>query len=105
MRLLLTTLMFVSSVAFAQDAKLNAKAAEALSETYACNECHQLDMKVVGPSLKEIAARYKTDKDAPTKLVEKIKKGGSGAWGQVPMPPNNLKDEDLKTLVAWILSL
>jgi len=67
--------------------------------------CHAIDKKVVGPAYKEVAAKYKGDKDAEAKLFKKVKEGGVGAWGQVPMPPNNhVKDEDLKTLVKWVLS-
>jgi cytochrome c len=60
----------------------------------------------VGPAYKEVAAKYKDDKTAEAKLIEKVKKGGVGVWGQVPMPPNPaVSDADVKTLVKWILSL
>ena len=71
-----------------------------------CLACHAVDKKLVGPAYKDVAAKYRSDKDAEAKLAEKVKKGGVGVWGQVPMPPNaNVKDEDVKTLVKWILSL
>jgi cytochrome c len=77
-----------------------------LAQKNACTACHAVDKKIVGPSYKDVAAKYKGDKGAEAKLVEKVKKGGTGVWGQVPMPPNpNVKDEDVKTLVKWILSL
>ena len=67
--------------------------------------CHAVDKKIVGPTLKEISAKYKGDNKAEAKLAEKVKKGGSGVWGQVPMPPNAaVKDEDIKTMVQWILT-
>jgi cytochrome c len=83
-----------------------ALANEELAKKNACTACHAIDKKLVGPAYKDVAAKYKGDKGAEAKLVEKVKKGGSGVWGQVPMPPNtNVKDEDVKTLVKWILSL
>ena len=79
---------------------------EDLAKKNACTACHATDKKVVGPSFKEVAAKYKGDKGAEAKLIEKVKKGGTGAWGQVPMPPNaNVKDEDVKALVKWVLSI
>ena len=71
---------------------------------YNCQACHTLDKKLVGPSWKEIAAKYAGDAGAPAKLQLKIKSGGSGVWGQIPMPPNNVPDADLKTLATWILA-
>jgi cytochrome c len=71
-----------------------------------CTACHAVDKKVVGPSYKDVAAKYKGNAKAEAMLVEKVKKGGVGTWGQVPMPPNAaVKDEDIKTLVKWILSI
>jgi cytochrome c len=67
--------------------------------------CHQLDKKLVGPSYHDVAAKYKGDKAAEAKLAEKIKKGGTGVWGQIPMPPNDkVPDADIKALVKWVLS-
>lgn len=71
-----------------------------------CTACHSVDKKIVGPGYKEVAAKYRGQKDAEAKLVEKVKKGGSGVWGPVPMPPNaQLKDEDIRAMVKYILSL
>ena len=88
-------------------AALPAAANEELAKKSACTACHAVDKKIVGPSFKEVAAKYRTDKDAEAKLVEKVKKGGVGVWGQVPMPPNSpqVKDADIQALVKWILSL
>ena len=69
-----------------------------------CMACHQIEKRVVGPSLLEIAAKYKTDTGAPARLADKVKNGGSGAWGVIPMPPNALPDEDISALVKWILA-
>ena len=83
-----------------------ADAGEDLLKKSGCTACHAIDKKVVGPSYKEVAAKYRADKGAPAKLVEKVKKGGSGVWGPVPMPPNAaVSDADIKTLVAYILAL
>jgi cytochrome c len=64
-----------------------------------------VDKKVVGPSYKEVAAKYRGDKGAEAKMIDKVKKGGTGVWGQIPMPPNAaVPDADVRTLVKWILS-
>ena len=71
-----------------------------------CNACHAEDKKVIGPSYKDVAAKYKGDATAVAKLSDKVKKGGSGVWGPVPMPPNTqVKDEDVKKMVELILAL
>jgi cytochrome c len=76
----------------------------ALARQNACLACHGIADKVVGPGFAEVAARYKGDAGAPAALGAKIRAGGSGAWGPVPMPPQQqLKDDELQTLVAWIL--
>jgi len=77
-----------------------------LAQKSACMSCHSVDKKIVGPAFKDVAAKYKGDKGAEAKLIEKVKRGGAGVWGQVPMPPNpQVKDADLKTIVSWVLSL
>ncbi len=83
-----------------------AYAQEDLAKKYNCFACHSVDKKVVGPAYKDVAATYHGDKTAPAKLFEKVKKGGAGVWGPVPMPPNTqVPDADIKKLVDWILSL
>ena len=83
----------------------SAQANEELLKKYACTACHSVDKKLVGPAYKEVAAKYKGDAKAEAMLVEKVKKGGVGTWGQIPMPANaNLSDADAKTLVKWVLS-
>ncbi len=81
-------------------------AQEELMKKNACNACHAVDKKIVGPAYKDVAAKYKGDKNAESMLVDKVKKGGVGVWGQVPMPPNpQVSDADAKSLVKWILSI
>jgi cytochrome c len=76
-----------------------------LAKKSGCLACHQADKKVVGPAYQEVAKKYAGQKDAAAKLADKVKKGGSGVWGPVPMPPNAaVKDEDIKKLVAWVLA-
>ena len=85
-------------------ASFNAAASDALAKKHNCFACHAVDKKVVGPSYKEVAAKYASDKGAEAKLIDKVKKGGAGVWGQVPMPPNaSVPDADVKALVSWIL--
>ena len=94
-------------VAFALAAAGSAYAADPaeLAKKSGCLNCHEIDKKLVGPSYKEVAAKYAGDKTAEARLIEKVKKGGSGVWGGIPMPPNFLvKDADIKTLVEWVLS-
>src|SRR5512139_4064876 len=77
----------------------------ALAQKNACLSCHGVDKKIVGPAYKEVAKKYAGDKTAAAKLAAKAKAGGKGVWGEIPMPPNpQVKDEDLKKIVAWILS-
>lgn len=77
---------------------------EALAKAKNCLSCHAVDKKVVGPAYKDVAAKYKGDKSAPVKLAAKVKTGGKGVWGEIPMPPNNVTDDEAKKLVAWVLS-
>ena len=80
-------------------------ASEELAKKHACFACHTVDKKVVGPSYKDVAAKYRSDKDAAAKLAQKVKKGSQGVWGTIPMPPNSaVPDADINALVKWILS-
>jgi cytochrome c len=84
-----------------------AAADQALAQKSGCLACHGVDKKVLGPGFKDVAAKYKGDKAAEAKLVAKVKAGGSGVWGPIPMPANSpqVKDGDIKSIVKWILSL
>jgi cytochrome c len=77
---------------------------EALAKKHNCFACHQVDKKLVGPAYKDVAKKYKGQKNAAAMLAEKVKKGSQGVWGPVPMPPNpSVPDGDVKKLVDWIL--
>ena len=81
-----------------------AMADDALAKKHNCLACHQIDKKSVGPAYKDVAKKYKGQSDAVAKLSEKVKKGGKGVWGPVPMPPNaTVPDADIQKLVKWIL--
>lgn len=83
----------------------DAKTGEAIAKASGCLACHTADKKLVGPSYQEIADRYRKDKGAQASLIQKVKAGGKGVWGDIPMPPNtHVKDADIKTMVQWILA-
>ena len=95
--------LFLSAVLAAASAP--AMANMALATKHSCTACHAVDKKLVGPAYQEVAKKYAGQKDAEAKLAEKVRKGGVGAWGQVPMPANTTpSDDDIKTLVKWILA-
>ena len=96
-----------SMLVAAQANAVDAAAAQALAQKSGCLACHSIDKKVLGPAYKDVAAKYKGDKTAEAKLVAKVKAGGSGVRGPMPMPANSpqVKDADIKTVVEWILSL
>jgi len=76
-----------------------------LAEKSGCLACHGARQRLVGPSLAEIATRYRTDTGAEQLLAAKVKAGGQGVWGNVPMPPNpQLQENEARTLVRWILT-
>ncbi len=81
-----------------------AMADEALAKAKNCMACHAIDKKIVGPAYKDVAAKYKGDAGAVDKLAAKVKAGGKGVWGEIPMPPNNVTPDEAKKLVTWILS-
>jgi cytochrome c len=98
------TLMMIAA-AGAMALALEASADEALAKKHNCLACHQLDRKLVGPPYKDIAKKYK-GQNVAGKLEQKVKKGGSGVWGPIPMPPNAaVPDADIRKLVHWILKM
>jgi len=108
MKALLMTIAATGSLMLAgQASAVDAKAAEALAQKSGCLACHSVQQKILGPAYKDVAAKYKGDKTAEAKLIAKVKAGGSGVWGPIPMPANSpqVKDEDIKTIVQWVLSL
>ncbi len=77
-----------------------------IAQKNGCLACHQLDKKLVGPAWREVGKKYGGQADAEAMLLTKVKKGGKGVWGPVPMPPNaTVKDPDVKTLVQFVLTL
>ncbi|KMT52712.1 c-type cytochrome [Pseudomonas fildesensis] len=70
-----------------------------------CAACHAIDSKVVGPALKDVAAKNAGVKDAATTLAGRIKNGTQGNWGPIPMPPNQVTDDEAKVLAEWVLTL
>jgi cytochrome c len=100
---ILTTCLFVSAGLLAGTG--NALASEALAKKHNCLACHAVDKKVIGPSYADVAAKYRGDASAEAKLIAKVKNGGAGVWGQIPMPPNaSVPDADISTLVKWVLA-
>jgi len=89
-------------------AEVDAKKALAAANKANCTACHQVDRKVVGPAYKDVAKKYKGNAGAAAMLAGKVRKGGQGVWGPIPMPPNTpaqIGDADLKLVIAWVLSL
>lgn len=78
---------------------------EALFKKSGCNVCHAVDQKKVGPSFKAVAAKYASDSAAQATLEQKVRNGGAGSFGAMPMPPTakNVSDDSIKTIVAWAL--
>jgi cytochrome c len=90
----------------AANAALDNAAAEALMKKDGCAACHAINTKIVGPAYVDVAAKYKGDAKAQAMLAKKVKDGGVGVWGQIPMPPNAaVPQADIDNLVAWILTL
>ncbi len=99
---LIATLALAAALPYAT----SAVAGEAEAQKGGCMACHAKEKKLVGPSFKDISAKYAGDATAPGKLADKVRKGGAGTWGQIPMPPNpaeKISDADLKTVIGWIL--
>jgi cytochrome c len=85
----------------------HAQASMELAKKARCVACHALDKKLVGPSYQDVAAKYKGHPEAASMLFDKVRNGGSGNWGQIPMTPNGpdkISDENLKAVIQWILS-
>jgi cytochrome c len=96
------SLMFVVLSALAST---SAFAQADLAKAKNCMACHAINTKLVGPAFKDVAAKYAGQKDAETKLVQKVIKGGSGVWGPVPMPPNpQVSEAEAHQLVKWVLA-
>lgn len=98
--------ILVACAALAAAGVTQAQNADELLKKHACIACHAIDKKLVGPAYAEVAAKYKGDAKAAAMLMDKVKKGSVGTWGQVPMPPNAaVPDADIKTMVTYVLGL
>ena len=81
---------------------------EQLMEKSGCLSCHRIDQKLIGPAYKDVAARYRGHPEVIDTLMQKVREGGEGVWGDIPMAPNSeekVSDENLKLILQWILSL
>ena len=102
MRITATALAIGAGLAFAGVTQANEK----LLQASGCTACHSVDKKLIGPAYKDVAAKYRGNKGAEADLVKKVKAGSKGVWGDIPMTPNaHVKDEDIRTMVQWILQL
>ncbi|HSG23062.1 MAG TPA: c-type cytochrome [Azonexus sp.] len=104
----LTTLLLPLLAITAMATATPAKASEAIVKKARCVACHTVDAKRVGPAYKDVATKYRGDASAPDKLFTKVRTGGSGVWGEVPMIPHGadkISDDDLKAAIKWILAL
>ena len=99
--------LILSAAVLALGVALPAQADEALAKKHLCTTCHVVKgPKTIGPAYADVAKKYAGQKGIEAKLVDKVKKGGTGVWGQTPMPPNaQVPDADIKALVHWILSI
>jgi len=101
MKALLTTAVFAATALAANLASASPELAKAKN----CMACHAIGTKLVGPSFKDVAAKYAGNKDAQANLAGKIRKGSTGVWGAIPMPANaNVNDEEAATLAKWVLA-
>jgi len=97
--------MLVAVVAVSALTSQMAMANPDLAKAKNCMACHAVSTKLVGPAFKDVAAKYAGQKDAESKLVAKVMKGGSGTWGAIPMPANpQVSEAEAHTLVKWVLS-
>jgi cytochrome c len=96
----------VFGLALSAAAAFPSLADQALAQAKNCMSCHAVENKLVGPSYKDVATKYKGDKSAVDKMATKIIKGGAGVWGPVPMPANaQVNEAEAKKLAAWVLGL
>lgn len=104
-RLMLQRALVASGAVAALATSGVAHADMALAQSKNCTACHAVDKKLIGPSFKDIAAKYKDADGAVDKLAAKVRAGGVGVWGQIPMPANpQVSEAESKTLVQWIMA-
>jgi cytochrome c len=98
----IAALACIGAALFSTAAMANAE----LAKQKNCLACHSVDKKIVGPAYKDVAKKYENDKDALVRLSKKVREGGVGVWGQIPMPANpQVNEAESVTLVKWVLSL
>ena len=101
---IVTASLFAEAVYAAGD--LTDAQVQAMAQKNGCMACHGVGNKIVGPAYKDVAAKYKGDKGAESKLIQKVRNGGSGVWGSMAMPAHpEMNKKDIKTLVRWVLTL
>jgi cytochrome c len=100
MKTVLLVLLACAGIAMGGQARASAD----LAKTKNCMGCHALDKKVLGPAFKDVAAKYKGQKDAEAKIVASLTKGSTGVWGPMAMPPNALSAAEAKTLAGWVMA-
>lgn len=105
-RILFAVMPSLLTVGALSVAPATAQASMDLAKAKNCVACHAVDKKLIGPAYKDVAAKYANDKEALAKLTKKVREGGVGAWGQIPMPANpQVNADEAATLVKWILSI
>jgi cytochrome c len=97
-------LVAVPAVTAAQEKGTSDKPVTEVIDLIGCTLCHQTDNRILGPSFKEVATKYKGDKEALNRTAERIVKGSKGVWGEVAMPANKISDEEARRIAAWILA-
>lgn len=105
MKKIIIPLLALGAALSMHSAVADTAAAEALFKSKPCAACHNLDMKMVGPALKDVAAKYAGTEGAVELLAGRIKNGNQGVWGPMPMPANPVTEEEAKILAEWVLSL
>jgi len=99
----------LSAIAVSLACMTNALASQELAQKKACMSCHGVDKGALGPAYKDVAAKYRGQKDAEAKLVQKVLNGGGGAWkmpmGPMPAQKGNVTEAEAKQLVKWVLSI
>ena len=107
MKIAFTSMFAVSLLMLSIQAVNAADPVEALAQKSGCLNCHSVQVAILGPAYKDVAKKYTGDKTAEARLIAKVKAGGSGVWGKMPMPANSpqVKDDDIKTIVKWVLAL
>jgi len=103
MKTIASCIVLAGALLAAPGAAFGQEDVEALADKYNCFMCHRVDASLVGPAFRDVARRYKEDPRALEKLSAKVRRGGSGNWGTLSMPANDVREADLRTLLRWVL--